>query len=234
MTHSGQWNVGVATCVTPEQRHGNPVRLSSFSLSCPRSCVFHLVHVWACGASLPTAHLQVGDECVCARLCSFWDLGVSCSSLRLEPILETWKEDRICPMKQVLSWISSSFCVFTPSCSLRSHLDSSLGLGWFLATMTDWPTTRSKLLFKSVTSWRSSSSLYTSLCWQLCLHFPIFVSEHLDLHPETALLCSELVSSSSLILFLHSTNPVLMKKQHVLSKPLLFLLDFQNKSDSWI
>ena len=123
---------------------------------------------------MTTVRLQVGNECVYACVCSFWDLGVSCSSIRTQPIMKTGKDYKICHMKQVLFWISSSFCVFIPSYSLRSQLDSSLGLGWFLVTITDWPTTRPKLLHKSIHTWCSSSSLYNSPRWQLCFLFPIF------------------------------------------------------------
>ena len=88
---------------------------------------------------------------------------------------KTWKEDRICHMKQVLSWISPSFCVFIPSCSLRSHLVSYVGLGCFSVTISDWPTTRSKSCLRAPTPGISPVP-FTSLCADSQAQFPEFVS----------------------------------------------------------
>ena len=88
---------------------------------------------------------------------------------------KTWKEDRICHMKQVLSWISPSFYVFIPSCSLRSHLVSSVGLGCFSVTISDWPTTRSKSCLRAPTPGISPVP-FTSLCADSQAQFPEFVS----------------------------------------------------------
>ena len=78
---------------------------------------------------------------------------------------KTWKEDRICHMKQVCSWISSSFCVFIPSCSLWDHLSSSIGLGCFSVTISDLQTTRSSYCLSSDAP-AASPVPFTSLCLQ--------------------------------------------------------------------
>ena len=104
-------------------------------------------------------HLQVVlNVCVCVCVCVYvneiWGSLVPAAEQNLFWWIQrrkTWKEDRICHMKQVLSWISSSFCVFIPSSSLRSHLASPVGLGWFPVTMSDWPTTRSKSCLRTPT-----------------------------------------------------------------------------------
>ena len=95
---------------------------------------------------------------------------------------KTWKEDRICHVKQVLSWISPSFCFFIPSFSLRSHLASSVGLGCFSVTISDWPATRSKSCLRAPTP-GASPVPFTSLCADSQAQFPEFASWHLDLHP---------------------------------------------------
>ena len=92
--------------------------------------------------------------CVCVYVNEIWGSLVPAAEQNLFWWIQrrkTWKEDRICHMKQLLSWISSSFCVFIPSSSLRSHLASPVGLGWFPVTTSDWPTTRSKSCLRTPT-----------------------------------------------------------------------------------
>ena len=82
---------------------------------------------------------------------------------------KTWKEDIIYHMKQKVSWISPFFCFFIPSCSLRSHLVSSVGLGCFSVTIPDWPTTRSKSRLTAPTPVHLLFPLLFPLhhlCWQ--------------------------------------------------------------------
>ena len=124
--------------------------------------------------------------CVCVCMCEIWGSLYPAAEQSLfwwiQRRKKTWKEDRICHMKQVLSWISPSFCVFIPSCSLRSHLVSSVGLGCFSVTISDWPTTRSKFYLRAPTP-GASPVPFTSLCADSQAQFPEFASWHLDLHP---------------------------------------------------
>ena len=124
--------------------------------------MFQMVHV----QEPPRPQMSVGcDECVCmcvsvyeyVSACSFVYVCVYvCVCVCVLPLRfaghfsqqqsrvssdgykgERRLEDRICHVKQVLSWISPSFCVFIPICSLRPHLASSVGLGCFSVTISD-------------------------------------------------------------------------------------------------
>ena len=126
--------------------------------------------------------------CVCVCVCEIWGSLVPAAEQSLfwwiQRRKKTWKEDRICHMKQVFSWISSSFCVFIPNCSLWSHLASSVGLGCFSVTISDWPTTRSKSCIRAPAP-GASPVPFTSLCAdsqavsQICLSILTFILKQL-------------------------------------------------------
>ena len=203
------------------------------------SLITDICRLWWVCVCLYTDVFVCMHFCVC--VCG-WDLRVSFSSGRTESLLmdtkekKTWKEDRIYHVKQKLSWISPSFCFFTPSCSLRSHLVSLVVLGWFSVTISDWPTTRSKSRLTAPALVHLLFPLLFPLhhlCWQsgsvsqICLS----ASWPSSLNSSSFLWVSQSIIFDPILPF---TNPVLMKRQHVFSKPPQFSLVFLNKSDSWI
>ena len=117
--HWSQTSVGCDECVCVSLYEC--VCMCAFVSVCVYMCVY-VTEIW--GSFFPAAEQSL-----------FW---------WIQRRKKTWKEDRICHMKQVLCWISSSFCVIIPSFSLRSHLVSSVGFGYFSVTISDWPATRCK------------------------------------------------------------------------------------------
>ena len=186
--------MGGVTCVTSEWRHEKPKcdslvclfflpqKLHAPDGACARaSLTTNICRLWwVCMCVYMSAcvcvHLYL---CVCVCVCEIWGSLYPAAEQSLfwwiQRRKKTWKEDRICHMKQVLSWISPSFCVFIPSCSLRSHLVSSVGLGCFSVTISDWPTTRSKSCLRAPTP-GTSPVPFTSLCADSQAQFPEFVS----------------------------------------------------------
>ena len=152
--------------------------------------------------------------CVCERDSEIWGSLFPAAEQSLfwwmQRRKKTWKEDRICHMKQVISWISSSFCVFIPNYSLWSQLASSVGLGCFSVTIFDLQTTRPKSCLRPPTP-GASPVPFKSLCAdsqsvsQICLlaFWPSSLNSSHFLWVSQSII-SDLISPS--------TNPVLMKR----------------------
>ena len=132
-------------------------------------CACVCVYIWVCMC------LYV---CVCER---HWDLGVTFSSSRTEYLLMDTKEKEDLKRRQNLSHeagtflISSSFCVFIPSCSFWVHLSSSIRLGCFSVTISDLQTTRSNYCLRAPAP-AASPVPSISLCADSQAQFPKFVS----------------------------------------------------------
>ena len=130
---------------------------------CPHLC--DCVYVYMCVSLCVCVCVYVDvNVCVCVCVCD-WNLGITCSISRAESFLmdpkrkQTWKEDRICHKKQVLSWISSSFCV--SSQAAPSGLSCFLCWAWLvLSHLSCWPKFRSGFLCKSTHTWYISFHLY--------------------------------------------------------------------------
>ena len=132
---------------------------------CVFICVCMCVCVYVCPCVCDCVHVYMCvSVCMCVRMTEIWGSLAAAAAKQslfwwIQRRKKTWKEDRICHMKQVLSWISSSFCVHPKL--LPQVLTCFLCWAWLvLSHHSCWPKFRSGFLFKSTHTWYITFYLY--------------------------------------------------------------------------